>query len=115
MIPERGDLVTVDLDPVKGSEQGRKRPGLVIQNDKGNRNSPTTIVAAVTSSYDRVYPFTVEVEPDKNTGLEKGSAVLLNQIRTVSIEHRIGEKIGELSEDKLEEVDRAIRISLGLK
>lgn len=110
----RGDLVTVDLDPVKGSEQGRQRPCLVIQNDTGNKHSPATIVAAITSKYGKVYPVNVELEAGY-TGLDQDSVVLLNQIRTVSIKHRVDQKIGELSDRKMEEVDRALEISLGLE
>lgn len=110
---KRGDIVLVDLDPKKGSEQGKTRPALVIQNDTGNEFSPTTIVAPLTSSYEKVYPVNVEVKHE-GTDLEKDSVVLLNQIATVDIEARIIKKFGSLSAEKMREVDKAIKISLGL-
>ena len=109
----RGDIVLVDLDPKKGSEQGKTRPALVIQNDTGNRYSPTTIVAPLTSSYEKVYPVNVEVRSE-GTALEKDSVVLLNQIATVDIEARIIKRLGRLSDEKMKEVDEAIKLSLGL-
>ena len=110
----RGDLVLVDLDPTKGSEQGKRRPGVVIQNNTGNKHSPITIVAPVTSKYERLYPVNVEIKASESS-LEKDSAVLLNQIRAVSIKHRVEEKIGSLERNKMEEVDDALEVSLGLK
>jgi len=110
---KRGDIVLVDLDPTKGSEQGKTRPALVIQNDIGNKYSPTTIVAPLTSSYGKVYPVNVEIKAGE-AGLKKDSVVLLNQIVTVDIKARIMKKVGKLSEDKMREVDKAIEISLGL-
>lgn len=109
----RGDIVLVDLDPVKGSEQGRTRPAVVIQNDVGNKHSPTTIVAPLTSSYRKVYPVNVEVESGEN-GLERDSIILLNQIVTVDIKSRVLKKLGKLSPEKMKKVDSAIEISLGL-
>ncbi len=109
----RGDIVLVDLDPVKGSEQGKTRPAVVIQNNVGNKHSPTTIVAPLTSSYRKVYPVNVEVESGEN-GLEKDSIILLNQIVTVDIESRILKKLGKLPTERMEKVDNAIEISLGL-
>lgn len=110
---KRGDIVLVDLEPVKGSEQGKKRPCLIIQNDVGNKYSPTTIVAPLTRSYDKIYPINVEVK-SRDSGLEKDSVVLLNQIVTVDIEERILEKLGQLLGEKMRKVDRAIKKSLGL-
>ncbi|KXA88526.1 hypothetical protein AKJ40_03475 [candidate division MSBL1 archaeon SCGC-AAA259M10] len=109
----RGDIVLVDLDPVKGSEQGRTRPAVVIQNDVGNKHSPTTIVAPLTSSYRKVYPVNIEVESGEN-GLERDSIILLNQIVTVDIKSRVLKKLGKLSPEKMKKVDSAIEISLGL-
>ena len=110
---ERGDVVLVDLDPTKGSEQGKTRPALVIQNDVGNEYSPTTIVAPLTTSYDKVYPVNVEIKANESD-LDKDAVVLLNQIVTVDIEERIIKKLTTLNQEKMQEVDKAIRISLGL-
>lgn len=109
----RGDIVLVQLDPVKGSEQGKTRPAVVVQNDIGNTHSPTTIVAPMTSSYDKVYPVNVEV-PAAETGLDKDNIVLLNQIRTLSITHRITDKRGTLPDWLMAKVDHALNVSLGL-
>lgn len=109
----RGDVVIADLDPVKGSEQGDRRPALVIQNDIGNRNASTTIVAAITSSSDRDYPFTVDVAAGE-ANLDRDSTILLNQIRTVSISERVETKIGELTGETMDAVDDAIKVSLAL-
>ncbi|MGM0511001.1 MAG: type II toxin-antitoxin system PemK/MazF family toxin [Thermoplasmatota archaeon] len=111
---KRGYIVLVDLDPTKGSEQGKTRPALVIQNDIGNKYSPTTIVAPLTSSYQKIYPMNVEVKSD-DTNLQKDSVILLNQIVTVDIEARIIKKLGTLSKSKMKEVDKAIEVSLGLR
>ncbi len=110
---KRGDIVLVDLDPTKGSEQGKTRPAVVIQNDIGNKYSPTTIIAPLTSSYGKVYPVNVEIKNGED-GVKKGSVVLLNQIVTVDIKARIIKILGHLSEDKMKKVDKAIEISLGL-
>ena len=110
---KRGDIVVVNLEPKKGSEQGKTRPAIVIQNDTGNKYSPTTIIAPLTSSYDKVYPVNVEVKKE-GSNLEKDSVVLLNQIFTVDINSRIIKKIGTLSDEKMEEVDEAIKLSLGI-
>ena len=111
---QRGDVVVVELDPTRGSEQRGTRPCLVIQNDVGNQNAPTTIVAPFTTSYgDELYPFEVFVSANASP-LRKDSVVLCSQVRTVSIDHRIHENIGSLPEAKLEEVETALRYSLGL-
>lgn len=111
---KHGDIVLVDLEPSKGSEQGKERPAVIIQNNLGNKHSPTTIVAPMTSSYDKVYPMNVEIESE-NSDIDRDSVILLNQIVTVDIETRIKSKFGELSREKMAEVERAIEISLGLK
>ncbi len=108
---KRGDIVL--LDQTKGSEQGKTRPALVIQNDIGNKYSPTTIVAPLTSSYQKVYPMNVEVRSDE-IGVQKDSVILLNQIVTIDIGARIIKKLGTLSESKMKEVHKAIEVSLGL-
>ncbi|MFA5126089.1 MAG: type II toxin-antitoxin system PemK/MazF family toxin [archaeon] len=113
MIIERGDILLVDLEPVKGSEQGKIRPCLVIQNNLGNSSSPTTVVAAITSNTEKEYPFTVKV--DKGEGnLPKDSLIQLNQIRTISMQDRAIKKIGKLANPKMNEVNEAIKVSLGL-
>jgi len=110
----RGDVVVVELDPTRGSEQRGTRPCLVVQNDVGNQNAPTTIVAPFTTSFgDELYPFEVFVSADDGP-LREDSVALCSQLRTVSIEHRIHENVGSLPEAKLEEVDTALRYSLGL-
>lgn len=109
----RGDIILVNLEPTKGSEEGLTRPGVVIQNDIGNKYSPTTIIAPITSSYDRIYPMNVEIKASQSK-LEKDSIILLNQIRTISIKDRIIKKLDKISKEKMSEVDEAIRISLGL-
>lgn len=111
---KRGDIVLVDLDPVKGSEQGKTRPGLVIQNDIGNRLSPTTIIATITSNVEKEYPFTVYVQSGE-ANLPKDSLILCNQLRTVSIEDRLVKKIGALKPATMNRVDEALKTSLGLK
>ncbi|MFB6100066.1 MAG: type II toxin-antitoxin system PemK/MazF family toxin [Candidatus Nanohalobium sp.] len=110
----RGDIVLTDLDPEKGSEQGKTRPTLVIQNDTGNRHSPTTIIAPLTSSYTQIYPTDVELKTE-NEDVDKDRKVMLNQIATVDIDSRVEKKLGEISSSKMRKVDEAIKISLGLK
>ena len=114
MIIKRGDVVLADLEPVKGSEQGKTRPCLVIQNDIGNRVSPITIVAAITSKTGKEYPFTVFV--GKGGGnLSFDSLVLCNQIRSVSTQDRITKKIGALKPSTMKKVDEALKTSLALE
>lgn len=111
---QRGDVVIVELDPTRGSEQGKTRPAVVVQNDVGNQYSPTTIVAPITSSYGKVYPVNVELRVDEED-VDRNCVVLLNQLRVVSIEHRIVDVVGHLSEMKMTELDEALAISVGLK
>ena len=108
----RGDIYRLDFGIPQGSVQGGVRPGLVIQNDIGNRTSTTTIIAAVTSKQKKSYPFHVEISKDES-GLPKDSTILLEQIQTVP-QNRLTEKIGEIDEGKLEEVDKALACSLGI-
>lgn len=108
----RGEIYMVDFNPARGSEQAGLRPGLVIQNDTGNKFSPTTIIASITTA-DRTYPFTVPVRA-KEGGLNRDSVVNLSQILTVDKE-RLKNKLGLLSPKKMKEVDQAIIISLDLK
>jgi len=113
MIIKRGEILLANFNPVRGHEQGKIRPCLVIQNDVGNANSPTTIVAAITSKADTLYPFLVKV-PSGEGGLPKDSFVQLNQLRTMSISERFIKKLGNLNKEKMREVDTALKISLGL-
>ncbi len=109
----RGEIYLVNLDPIVGREIGKTRPALIIQNDVGNQYSPVTIVAPVTSQEaSKKYPTDVWVTAEES-GLDKKSRVLLNQMKTVD-KSRIYKKIGKLSTEKMQEVDQAIRISLAL-
>lgn len=108
----RGDIFTVDLEPVRGSEQGKARPALVIQNDIGNRYSPTVIVAAITSGSHTHFDVNVRIEAPEG-GLANDSLVLLNQIRTVD-KTRLGRYWGRVSVQTMARVDEALKISLGL-
>jgi len=108
----RGDIFYANLSPVVGSEQGGVRPVLVVQNDIGNKYSPTIIVAAITSKINKAkLPTHIELS-GTTYGLEKSSVVLLEQIRTLD-KARLIEKIGN-AVNKLEEIDNALAISLGL-
>lgn len=110
----RGSLVLVNLDPVIGSEQGKTRPVLVLQNDTGNKLSPTTIIAPVTSKiFSKKFPTNVEID-NSNSPLKQKSTILLNQIRTID-KQRIIKIYGRISSSKMKEVDEAIMISLGLE
>lgn len=115
MTPEliqRGDVFTVDMEPVRGSEQGKVRPALVIQNNIGNRYSPTLIVAAITSGEYARFDVNVSVKSPEG-GLTRNSLVLLNQIRTVD-KSRLGRYWGRLRPKTMAQIDRAMKISLGL-
>lgn len=105
----------VDLNPTKGSEQRGRRPAVVVQNNVGNRVAPTTILAPMTTSYDPndIAPYEVELRAGEEA-VDKDSVVLLNQIRTVDVDERIVTKFGEVSGEKMAEIDRAIEVSLGL-
>ena len=107
----RGDVFYADLSPVVGSEQGGNRPVLILQNDIGNRYSPTVIVAAITSRYKRELPTHVEIGCME--ALMKNSVVLLEQIRTID-RMRLLEYIGSLSGLQMLSVDQALAISVGL-
>lgn len=110
----RGDIVTVKLDPTQGSEQRGTRPCLVVQNDVGNENAPTTIIVPFTTSFgERLYPFEVFISADE-CALREDSVVICSQIRTVSIEDRIRDNIGAIPPERMEEVDTALEYSLGL-
>jgi len=110
---KRGNIVLVNLDPVIGSEQGKTRPALVIQNDIGNEYSPTVIIAPITTKlFSKLFPTNVEID-DKNSSLKYKSTILLNQIRTID-KSRILKNYGSISNRKMKEVDDAIKNSLGL-
>ena len=108
----RGELYYADLNPVVGSEQGGVRPVLVLQNDVGNKYSPTIIAAATTSRLTKAkLPTHIEIAKE-NSPLSKNSIVLLEQIRTID-KSRIKEKIGELSPEIMQQIDNALLVSLG--
>ncbi len=110
---KRGDVYFADLSPVVGSEQGGVRPVLVIQNDIGNRFSPTVIVAAITAQIQKAkLPTHVEIDA-KRYGFERDSVILLEQIRTID-KQRLTDKITHLDDEMMEKVDEAVQISLGL-
>ena len=108
----RGDLFSASLDPVVGSEQGGIRPVLVIQNDVGNRHSPTVIVLAITGQVNKARLPTHVPVPAVENGLQKDSVILAEQIRTLD-KRRLREHIGTLSPELMERVSNAVKISLG--
>ncbi len=109
---KRGELYYADLSPVVGSEQGGVRPILIVQNDTGNKYSPTIIAAAITSQLNKAkLPTHIELNANE-FGLLKDSVILLEQIRTLD-KRRLKEKIGELSPLKMQKVNTALLISLG--
>ena len=111
---KRGELYYADLSPVVGSEQGGIRPILIVQNDIGNKYSPTVIAAAVTSKINKAkLPTHIELTAT-NFGLARDSVVLLEQIRTLD-KRRLKERIGELSPMFMRKVDAALLISLGFR
>lgn len=113
MIVKKGDIFFADLSPVIGSEQGGVRPVLVVQNDVGNKYSPTIIVAAVTSQMNKAkLPTHVAIDAVGN-GLSKDSVVLLEQLRTID-KKRLKERIGALDEKLIPNVNEALSVSLGI-
>lgn len=113
MVVKRGDIFYADLSPVVGSEQGGTRPVLVIQNDVGNKFSPTVIVAAITSQINKAkMPTHIEISAN-DFGLAKDSVILLEQIRTID-KRRLKEKIGKLNDELIAHVDEALGISFGI-
>ena len=123
---KRGEVYWVEFDPVKGSEQGGLRPALVVQNDVGNRHSPTTVVVAITRTLPpRSYPFVVIVEPEES-GLPERSVVNCTQMATIQQDGTASRlrpprkelevrPIGQLSSEKMSEVDEALKFNLALK
>ena len=113
-IVRRGEIYYADLSPVVGSEQGGMRPVLIVQNDVGNRYSPTVIAAAITSQQNKArLPTHIEIEA-RTYGLSKNSVVLLEQMRTLD-KRRLRERMGCLDEKAMQRVDGAIAVSLGLR
>jgi mRNA interferase MazF len=110
---KRGDVWLANLDPVIGSEQGKTRPVVIIQNDVANEYSPVVIVAAITTAIGpKEYPTEVRVTAPEG-GLKRDSVILLNQIRTID-KRRLIERWGELTPETMGKVDEALKISLGL-
>ncbi len=113
MIVKRGDIFFADLSPVVGSEQGGVRPVLIIQNDIGNRFSPTVIISAITAQIEKAkLPTHVEIKA-KAYGLDRDSVILLEQIRTID-KQRLTDKITHLDQEMMTKVNEALLISLGL-
>ena len=113
MSVRRGEIYYADLSPVVGSEQGGVRPVLIVQNDVGNKHSPTVIAAAITSQRDKAkLPTHIELNATKY-GLAKDSIVLLEQIRTKD-KRRLKERMGELDNSSMSKVNNALSISFGL-
>ena len=114
MVVKRGDIFYADLSPVVGSEQGGVRPVLVVQNDVGNRFSPTVIIAAITSQINKAkMPTHIEITAEEY-GLSKDSVILLEQIRTID-KKRLREKVAHLDKKLMQDVNDALAISFGLE
>lgn len=113
MTVKRGDIFYADLSPVIGSEQGGVRPVLIVQNDVGNRYSPTVIAAAITSQKDKSkLPTHIELS-SQSCGLSRDSIVLLEQIRTID-KRRLKERMGKLDDDSMNQINHALQVSFGL-
>lgn len=113
LIPKRGDVFLVALDPTQGSEIAKTRPAVIIQNDVGNRFSDVTIVAPITSKYDAdLYPTEVFVKASEG-GLKTDSVVLLNQIRAID-KRRLSRRLGTLHPSLMALVNEALAVSVGL-
>jgi len=111
---KRGEVFYADLSPVVGSEQGGVRPVLIVQNDVGNKHSPTVIAAAITSRQDKSnLPTHINLDA-RSCGLQKDSVVLLEQVRTID-KRRLREKMGEIDPRSMQQVNQAIQISFGLE
>ena len=113
-VVKRGDIFYADLSPVVGSEQGGVRPVLIVQNDTGNRHSPTVIAAAITSQTGKARLPTHISLAAMSCGLPKDSVVLLEQIRTLD-KRRLRERAGRIPEDDMRRVDEALGVSMGLE
>lgn len=111
----RGEIYYADLDPVVGSETGKTRPVLIIQNDVGNLYSPTTIITVITEYSEKKASYPICVAVGKDVGLNKDSIVNLSQLRTIDKRRLVGPKLAELPDDLMEKVDTALRNSLAIK
>lgn len=113
MTIKRGEIYYADLSPVVGSEQGGIRPVLIVQNDTGNRYSPTVIAAAITSQQEKAkLPTHISVKTS-DSGLLKNSIILLEQVRTID-KTRLKEKMGDLDKESMDMVNKALSVSFGL-
>ncbi|MBR2583654.1 MAG: type II toxin-antitoxin system PemK/MazF family toxin [Oscillospiraceae bacterium] len=112
-IVKRGEIYYADLSPVVGSEQGGMRPVLIVQNDTGNRHSPTVIAAAITSRLDKAKLPTHITLAEGSAGLNRDSIILLEQIRTLD-KSRLRERMGRIDESTMNAVDAALAVSFGL-
>jgi len=111
---KKGEIFLANLEPIKGSEQGGVRPVLIIQNDISNKFSPVTIIAAITSRlFTKEFPTNVELSK-RESGLNKDSTIMLNQIRTID-KSRLIKKVGELNSSLMKKVEIAIKVSLALE
>ncbi len=111
---KRGDIYYADLSPVIGSEQGGVRPVLIVQNDVGNKHSPTVIAAAITSKMSKAkLPTHIDI-PGIEVGLARDSVILLEQVRTID-KKRLKEKMGHLDSTTMNHVNNAIQVSFGLR
>lgn len=113
MTVKRGEIYYADLSPVVGSEQGGIRPVLIVQNDVGNKHSPTVIAAAITSKQEKSKLPTHILVQASSCGLAKDSVVLLEQVRTLD-KRRLKERMGELDSGSMQQVNDALQVSLGL-
>ena len=113
---KRGDIILVDLGPVRGSEQGKVRPCIIVQNDIANKFSPVTNIIPVTDAKNvrKWYPCLVYLDKEK-FALEKDSVAQCNQIRTIDAENRIIKPIGYISKQKMKDIDQALKIQLALE
>ena len=111
---KRGDIYFANLDPVLGRETGKTRPVLVIQNDIGNKYSPTTIVSIITEYSEKKASYPICVAVKKGRGLKKDSIVNLSQIRTIDKKRLIAPKLSNLSKNIMNQIDKAIKKSLAL-
>jgi mRNA interferase MazF len=112
----RGDVYLVNLDPIVGKEIGRARPAVIIQNDIGNKFSPVTIIAPISSVKEITKPLPIMIYLEKGEGgLNEESYVDCGQIRTIDKEKRLITKFGSFSKSKMNEIDKALKISLSLQ
>ncbi len=110
---KKGDIYYADLSPSVGSEQSGTRPVLIVQNNIGNKFSPTVIAAAITSHQKNNLPTHITIKSKECQGLKKDSVVLLEQIRTLD-KKRLIFKLGSIKPDRLQQIDRALSVSLGI-